>query len=74
MHSQDWHMILKKKKMLVDFYSHSEELDVPYKIAEYYSSFADSFVYEYLNAFYGKKSVLFRALNKLSGYRFNKWT
>lgn len=63
----------EKEKILADFYSRSEELDDPYKIAEYYSSFADSFVYEYLNAFYGKKSVLFRALNKLSGYRFNKW-
>lgn len=63
----------EKEKILADFYSRSEELDDPHKIAEHYSSFADSFVYEYLNAFYGKKSVLFRAINKLSGYRFNKW-
>ena len=63
----------EKEEILADFYNRSEELNDPYKIAEYYSSFADSSIYEYLKVFNGKKNTFFRVLNKLSGYRFNKW-
>ena len=63
----------EKKMILSKFLERSSELNDSEKLEEHYQEFANKLIYEYLNIFYGKKSLFFRIINKLSGYRFNAW-
>lgn len=58
--------------ILSAFEKRSEELKDPVLLEKKYQEFADSMLEDYLSAFAGKKSLPFRILNKLSGYRLIK--
>lgn len=64
----------EKEKILSDFFSRSEQIKREGFIEERYNAFADEMIENYLAAFQGKKlkRFIFRAINKLSGYRFAK--
>ena len=51
----------------------SEELTDSGLLEKKYQQFADSMLGGYLSSFSGKKSMFYRIVNKLTGYRFGKW-
>ena len=60
--------------ILTAFDRRSEEVKDPALMEKKYRQFADSMLEGYLSAFSGKKSLLYRLCNKLTGYRLSKWT
>ncbi len=59
----------KGKEILDAFYKRSEAIKSPEFVEKEYSKFADSFHDMYLGALSGKKSLLFRVFNRVSGQR-----
>ena len=55
------------EKILAGFNERSREIEKHGFIEERYKVFAASFIEYYLNALYGKKSLAYRALNRLTG-------
>lgn len=54
------------------FKSRSDEIKDPAKVQEEYDLFARTMLHDYLFNISGKKSLLFRALNKASGYKLTE--
>lgn len=61
------------EQILRAFYTRSNEITDLQKVFEHYQEFANEYLPNYLWGFMGKKSLVTRALNKLSGYRYYKW-
>ncbi len=59
----------KSKEILDAFYKRSEAIKDHGFIEAEYSKFADTFLDMYLGALSGRKSIFFRVLNKVTGYR-----
>lgn len=62
-----------KEIILSEFQGRSREIKDSEKVAIYYKKYADTMLDSYLAAFSGKKSIMYRVINKLSGHRLNKW-
>ena len=62
----------KSKEILDAFYNRSEAIKSPDFVEKEYLKFADSFCNTYLGAFFGKKTILSRILNKLTRGRMFK--
>ena len=60
-------------EILNAFEKRSEKLKDSNLIEKKYQEFADSMLEGYLSTFAGKKSLLYRICNKLSGYHLIKW-
>lgn len=58
--------IKKNNEIMEGFFTRSKEITIPGEIKKIYSKFADSFLEFYLKAFLGRRSFIFRILNKLS--------
>lgn len=63
------------QNILTTFECRSKEILSPEKVVKFYQQFADSMLNKYLIAFAGTstRGFLYRAFNKLSGQRLNKW-
>lgn len=61
----------KAEAILSDFSSRSREITREGFVERSFAQFADDSLTSYLMAINGKKSAVFRALNKLTGYRLN---
>lgn len=63
------------KEILTQFQERSIEIIDPVKVERNYQKFADSMLETYLNAFMGGtgQSFFFRAINKVTNYRFGRW-
>lgn len=59
-------------RILTEFQARSEEIKDPAVIQKYYADFAERMRINYLVALGGKESLLFRALNKLTGNRLRQ--
>ena len=63
-----------KKEIYDEFKHRSEQIREPGFIENQYRKFAEEYLPEYLGTFSGiKRSLLHRVINKLSGYRYEKW-
>ena len=62
----------EQEHIISDFKKRSNEILNYEKLKDRYRTFAKKNKYDYLNAFYGKKHIVFRILNKLSGYKLNE--
>ena len=65
--------VKEAEEIMAAFHSRSAEITQDGMVADKYSGFAAQMQKEYLRRFSGGKSVVFRALNKLSGGRFSTW-
>lgn len=63
----------EKEEILSAFFGRSAEIMDPAAVVEHYKEFAVSMLPGYLCTFSGRRGLLSRAVNKLSGYRFYKW-
>ena len=62
------------RQIMKDFYARSADIQQVGFIEKKYQEFADSMIDGYLFVMAGtKKTFVYRALNKLSGYRLTKW-
>lgn len=65
----------QKKQILDDFYSRSQQIQIPGFIEENYAAFADSMTERYLLALGAvpNRSFMWRVMNRLTGGRWQKW-
>ena len=61
------------EKILEEFRSRSLEIQRDGLLEEKYREFAAGYAESYFRAFAGRRSLVFRALNKLSGGRYGSW-
>ncbi|WP_102343368.1 CapA family protein [Galactobacillus timonensis] len=59
-------------KILNGFRERSQEIKNPECVNRHYQELADSSINNYLSTVSGKKSLLFRIIDKLSGHKFNR--
>lgn len=64
----------EKEKIMNDFLIRSDEIKNEENIEKYYSEFSTEMIDNYLSNLSGKKSLLFRGINKLTHYRFGKYS
>lgn len=63
----------KRAEILEEFNKRSEAIKSPDFVEKEYSKFADSFRSTYLGAYFGRKTIFFRILNKFTrGYMFRR--
>lgn len=64
-----------KSDIICSFKERSSNIPKPYFIENNYMQFAQSMCIEYLSAFAGRlpRRFLYRAVNKMTGYRFSRW-
>ena len=60
-------------EILDDFKARSSEIEIPGAVDKHYTEFAESFLSNYLRVLSGKRSTLFRIINKLSGGRLMQY-
>ena len=62
-------------KIISEFQKRSKEILITETVERKYQEFAESMLYGYLNGFSGKakRGLLYRIVNKISSYKFNKW-
>lgn len=63
----------KSDEIMDAFYARSEEIREDGFVKKNYEAFSKQMLDAYLTAFGGRRSLLFRACNKLSGYRLNRF-